>query len=146
LLVKNVDSSDYGRYDCVAQNEVGLTRHFVNLNVTSAPDPPSSLDAVKVTATSVTLKWTPGFDGGYVQSFRIRYRKEEEQNSRYVDVADNATIVNEDGEATFEVLDLKSDTGYRFAVMASNAVGRSNYTKDILGIRTSGKKAQNLRN
>lgn len=40
LSILNVSSEDYGRYDCVAQNEEGLARYGVRLNVTSRPDPP----------------------------------------------------------------------------------------------------------
>lgn len=37
------------------------------------PDPPTGLQVVGVTPTSVSLAWTPGFDGGLRQQFRIRY-------------------------------------------------------------------------
>jgi len=136
LLVKNVGSADYGRYDCVAQNEEGLARHSITLNVTSAPDPPTGLIPINPTYTAVLLGWTPGFDGGHEQKFRIRYRKKNERGYRYVDV-ENATE-SDDGQITFEVLDLKDNTEYVFAVMASNAVGRSNYTQNIHGVKTKG--------
>ena len=71
MLVKNVSSADYGAYDCIAQNEEGLDRHTIHLNVTSRPDPPSHLTVLNVTAAAVMLAWSPGFDGGHPQHFRI---------------------------------------------------------------------------
>ena len=60
LLVKNVSSKDYGIYDCIAQNEMGLERYSIYLNVTSRPDPPSYLKILNVTYNSVNLTWTSG--------------------------------------------------------------------------------------
>ena len=67
-----MSSRDYGAYDCIGQNEEGISRHTIMLNVTSHPDPPAYLRILNVTYNSVVLGWTPGFDGGYNQTFRIR--------------------------------------------------------------------------
>ena len=72
MLVRNVSSGDYGAYDCIAQNEEGLDRHTIHLNVTSRPDPPSQLRVLNVTASSVMLAWTQGFNGGHQQHSTIR--------------------------------------------------------------------------
>ena len=38
---------------------------------------------LNITYTSVNLSWTPGFDGGYEQSFKIRQeRKKERERER----------------------------------------------------------------
>ncbi|XP_059087472.1 nephrin-like isoform X2 [Tigriopus californicus] len=129
LSVKNVTSLDYGAYDCIAQNEEGLDRHTIYLNVTSRPDAPAFLRVLNVTYTSVTLNWTPGFDGGFVQSFRIRFRKADSNVYHYVDVSPPGTD-------TFEVQDLKVGTTYRFAIMSHNYVGESEYTADIGEVTT----------
>ncbi len=73
LFVKNVSREDYGSYDCVAQNVEGWDRFTVRLNVTSHPDPASYLRVLSLGYNSVNLSWTPGFDGGYEQKFKIRY-------------------------------------------------------------------------
>lgn len=39
------------------------------------PFPPSNMTVNDTTATSITLSWHPGFNGGLPQSFRIRYKK-----------------------------------------------------------------------
>ena len=72
-MVKNVSSGDYGDYLCVAQNAEGFDRLEISLNVTSRPDDPQYLRVQNTTYKNVTLKWEPGFNGGFEQSFRIRY-------------------------------------------------------------------------
>ena len=124
-----VSSNDYGAYDCFAQNEMGVDRTIVNLNVTSSPDPPSYLRILNVTYNSVNLTWTPGFDGGVPQSFKIRYRKEGADNYQYVDVAPEGTTY-------FEVQDLKEGTRYSFSIMSFNKLGHSSYTADIGKVET----------
>ena len=125
LFVKNVTSKDYGIYDCIAQNEMGLERYSIYLNVTSRPDPPSYLKILNVTYNSVNLTWTPGFDGGFNQTFKIRYQREGAISHQYVDVAPQ-------GVTTFEVQDLKVDTKYSISIMAFNSIGVSIYTDPIL--------------
>ena len=70
--MSEVSSADYGAYDCIARNSEGLDRHTIRLNVTSRPDPPSQLRVLNVTASSVALAWTQGFDGGHEQHFMLR--------------------------------------------------------------------------
>ena len=72
LSISNVTSKDYGAYDCIAQNEMGLARYGIYLNVTSRPDPPSNLKVLNITYNSVNLTWTPMFYGGFQQSYKIR--------------------------------------------------------------------------
>lgn len=76
LIINNVDSGDYGKYECEARNEEGSSRSIIVLNVTSAPDAPLSMTVLNVTHDSVTISWVPGFDGGLQTSYRIRYRPE----------------------------------------------------------------------
>ena len=132
LSIANVDSGDYGGYDCIAQNEMGLARAVVQLNVTSRPDPPAYLRILNVTYNSVNLTWTPGFDGGFPQSFKIRYRKEGSDSYQYVDVVPA-------GASAFEVQDLKVGTRYSFSIMAFNSLGDSGYTPDIGKVETKSK-------
>jgi hypothetical protein len=42
---------------------MGFATITVKLDVTSAPDAPTSLSVLNVTHDSVTVGWVPGFDG-----------------------------------------------------------------------------------
>ena len=160
LSVKNVTSGDYGAYDCMAQNEMGHERYEIYLNVTSRPDPPSLLKILNVTYNSVNLTWTKGkwihplqffrenpskqlftfsgFNGGFPQTFKIRYKRENAENYQYVDVHPaNVTF--------YEVQDLKVDTKYSISIMAFNSIGPSPYTSPIM-VGTKSKLLQPLIN
>ena len=104
---------------------MGLERYSILLNVTSRPDPPSYLKILNVTYNSVNLTWTPGFNGGFNQTFKIRYKREGADNFQYVDVSPQGTD-------TFEVQDLKVDTKYSISIMAFNSIGASAYTAPII--------------
>ena len=66
-----------------------------------------------------------GFDGGFNQTFKIRYQREGAISHQYVDVAPQ-------GVTTFEVQDLKVATKYSISIMAFNSIGVSFYTDPIL--------------
>lgn len=104
---------------------MGHERYGIYLNVTSRPDPPSYLAINNVSYNSVNLSWTPGFDGGFNQTFKIRYQRDGVVNFQYVDVAPY-------GAKSFEVQDLKVDTKYAISIMAFNAIGASAYTTPLL--------------
>lgn len=132
LLVAHVTGQDYGAYECVARNELGFATSSPRLEVTSAPDAPDHLTAVNMTHDSVTLSWTPGFDGGMRSGHRIRYREVSEVGYKYVDVLPyNAT--------KFTVSGLEIDTEYTFSIMAYNKLGESKYLPDLLTVKTSSK-------
>jgi len=123
VVVKNVQAGDYGSYECAAKNQLGSERHIVLFHVTSAPEPPSGLHVVNFTHDSVTLTWIPGFDGGYEQSYKIRYIRLGSDNARYVEVfPKNMTI--------FTVTQLTRGTKYAFAVAANNKIGESDYSTE----------------
>ncbi|VVD03794.1 unnamed protein product [Leptidea sinapis] len=123
LLINDVTTSDYGSYECGARNDLGFSTTSVKLDVTSAPDPVTSLKVTNVTHNSVTLEWSPGFDGGLFSWYRIRYRKIYEEVYRYEDVTPrNAT--------SFTVHGLERNCDYVFSVMAINKIGQSKYRPD----------------
>lgn len=136
LFVRDVQTKDYGAYECVARNELADERHTVQLDVTSAPEPPVSFQVVNFTHDSVTLSWMPGFDGGYEQAYKIRYVRVGSDNARYVEVfPKNVTV--------FTVTQLALGTEYTFAIAAYNDMGESNYTTENVRQETSSKFLQN---
>lgn len=130
MLVQNVELSDYGRYECVARNELGFATATIKLSVTSAPEPPYNLQVLNITHDSVTLQWSAGFDGGLPASYRLRYKPilQPNQNYHYEDTG-NSTL--------WTVRGLQLGTEYRFSVMASNHLGISKYIPDTFKVTTS---------
>lgn len=69
LSIYNVVMQDYGLYGCTARNALDYAKTLVKLQKVSEPDPPIALIAVNATHDSITLSWTPGFDGGRLRKF-----------------------------------------------------------------------------
>lgn len=130
LLIERVASNDYGQYECTARNELGSVKELVRLDVTSPPDPPLSLNILNATHDSVTVAWTPGFDGGMKANYRIRYREANNDHYRYEDSLANSHKLTITG--------LRMNTLYLFSVMASNALGSSKYLPDLTRAQTKG--------
>lgn len=136
LYITHVTSADYGNYECVARNELGFSTISPRLEGTSAPDTPTSLTVLNATHNSVVLTWTPGFNGGMKAAYRIRYRKVGDEGYKYEDViGDNAT--------THTINALDANTQYIFSIMASNKLGNSKFTPDLLSVKTSRKFISN---
>lgn len=111
---------------------MGFATISPRLEGTSAPDTPTFLTVLNATHNSVILAWTPGFNGGMKPTYRIRYRKVGEEGYKYEDViGDNNTM--------HTINNLEANTQYIFSIMASNKLGNSKYTPDILSVKTSGK-------
>lgn len=132
LYITHVTSADYGNYECVARNELGFSTVSPRLEVTSAPDTPTLLTVVNVTHDSVTLTWTPGFDGGMKASYRIRYRQVSDDGYKYEDVIPSNVT-------SYVIRGLNVNTQYVFSIMASNKLGNSKYMPDLLSAKTSSK-------
>lgn len=131
LLIEKVGKNDYGNYECVARNDLGQSKETVRLDVTSKPDTPISVNILNTTHDSVTLAWTPGFDGGMKASYRVRYREMNSEHYKYEDGLPNSHKLTISG--------LKMNTVYLFSVMASNALGSSSYLPDLAKALTKGK-------
>lgn len=131
LVINEVQSTDYGAYECLARNELGFDAITIQLNRTSKPDPPLALRVINITSASVQLRWIPGFDGGLGQDFRVRYRPtaSSDPTFSYRDVfPTNSTQILITG--------LNEDTEYIFGVQAINEKGQSDYTQDVVKAQT----------
>ncbi|KAG9264674.1 nephrin isoform X1 [Astyanax mexicanus] len=121
LTVVNVSAAlDYAIFTCTARNSQGEDNLDIQLLSTSYPDPPSDLKLLSVASDSVTLEWMPGFDGGLIQNFRVRYQWAESASYLYVDVFPPRSTV-------YTVTGLKPVTAYNFSVNAINSMGESSY-------------------
>lgn len=130
LIVDKVDSSDYGTYECKSENELGAGRENIRLEVTAKPEPPLSLNILNATHDSVTLAWTPGFDGGMKAKYRIRYREANTEQYKYEDSLPNSHKLT--------IVGLKKNTLYLFSIMAYNILGSSQYLPDLTKAYTKG--------
>ncbi|XP_044759594.1 nephrin isoform X1 [Coccinella septempunctata] len=130
LYITHITSADYGNYECVARNELGFDTLSPRLEVTAPPDAPSMLHVINVTHDSITLGWTPGFNGGMKASYRIRYREVDSDSYKYEDVHP-AEAVN------YTVRGLAINTRYIFSIMAMNKLGNSNFLPDLTAGQTS---------
>lgn len=128
LMVEKVDTNDYGLYECKAENERGKSVEDVRLDVTSKPDTPLSLNVLNATHDSVTLAWTPGFDGGLKATYKIRYREASSNRYLYADSLPNAHKLIVDG--------LKTNAVYLFSIMAMNNLGDSAWRPDLTKAHT----------
>ncbi|XP_049307143.1 nephrin isoform X1 [Bactrocera dorsalis] len=128
LIIEKVAPADYGAYECVATNELGQTTELIRLDITSQPDTPLSLNILNITHDSVSLAWTPGFDGGLKASYRVRYREANREQYKYIDSLPNSHKLTISG--------LKTNTLYLFSVMAFNDLGNSKYLPDLQRAQT----------
>ncbi|XP_016957416.1 nephrin isoform X2 [Drosophila biarmipes] len=130
LIVDKVAPADYGAYECVARNDLGEAVETVRLEITSQPDPPISLTILNVTHDTVTVTWTPGFDGGLKASYRVRYRMVDREQYKYIDGLPNSHKLTIGG--------LRMNTLYLFSVMSYNELGQSSYLPDLARAETKG--------
>ncbi|XP_017066089.1 nephrin isoform X1 [Drosophila eugracilis] len=130
LIVDKVAPADYGAYECVARNDLGEAVETVRLEITSQPDPPLSLNILNVTHDTVTVAWTPGFDGGLKASYRVRYRMVDREQYKYIDGLPNSHKLTIGG--------LRMNTLYLFSVMSWNELGQSAYLPDLARAETKG--------
>ncbi|KAJ6663543.1 hypothetical protein lerEdw1_009622 [Lerista edwardsae] len=156
LTIANVSAVlDYATFTCTANNELGTDTLDIQLLSTSEgqrtaetramagiwerstkigrPDPPTGLKVVGVAHNWLALEWTPGFDGGLQQSFRVRYHWPEAPSFLYVDVFPPQSSV-------FTLTGLHPNTLYNVSVHARNALGESDFADGGAGLEGSSAK------
>ncbi|XP_037082277.1 nephrin-like isoform X2 [Pollicipes pollicipes] len=132
LKIKDVQVSDYATYECVAHNELSSRRQELVLGRPSSPDPPTGLKVVNVSHDTATLSWSPGFDGGLLQMYRIRYSEANGGDEFHYKDVQPANI------SVFTVAGLQPSSQYSVSVMAYNKLGDSGFSRDEIRLKTSG--------
>ncbi|KAJ7304157.1 hypothetical protein JRQ81_011686 [Phrynocephalus forsythii] len=128
LTIANVSAvHDYATFTCTASNELGTDALDIQLLSTSRPDPPAGLKVAAVADSWLALEWTPGFDGGLPQSFRVRYHWPGIPSFLYADVFPPQSSV-------FTLTGLQPDTTYNVSVNARNALGESDFADGGAGL------------
>uniref|UniRef100_A0A8D9ETC5 Nephrin n=1 Tax=Cacopsylla melanoneura TaxID=428564 RepID=A0A8D9ETC5_9HEMI len=124
LTIHNIENSDYGTYSCFAKNSLGQNSTNILFTIISRPDPPTQLSVLNMTHSTVTLAWVPGFDGGEVITYHVRYRVVGSSTQQYYSVrTENATSCVLGG--------LQLGTQYEFSVIAANKIGDSDYSDTV---------------
>ncbi|XP_053124103.1 nephrin isoform X2 [Hemicordylus capensis] len=118
---------DYATFTCTATNDLGTDTLDIQLLSTSRPDPPKGLVVLRVGHTWLTLQWTPGFDGGRQQSFRVRYHWPGAPSFMYVDVFPPQSSI-------FTLRGLHPNTPYNVSVNARNVLGESDFADGGAGL------------
>ncbi|XP_068214395.1 synaptogenesis protein syg-2-like [Palaemon carinicauda] len=125
FYIRNVNDLDYANYECVAENDLGASTSVVKFSRPTRPDPPLSLKIVNSTHDTITVAWTPGFDGGKQQYFRLRYRSKSSSSYQFQDVY-------ESGVYSYPVSGLSLGTEYLFSIMSYNDIGDSEYRGEFV--------------
>ncbi|XP_015672453.1 nephrin [Protobothrops mucrosquamatus] len=128
LTIANVSAMlDYAIFTCTANNDLGTDALDIQLLSTSRPDPPTGFKVISVAHNWLALEWTPGFDGGLQQSFRVRYHWPGAPSFLYVDVFPPQS-------PTFTLTGLQPNTPYNVSVNARNALGESDFADEGAGL------------
>ena len=90
------------------------------------PEEPKNLEVTAVDDTSINLQWTPGFDGGYNQSFDIQVFDE----SSGLRILKLKNIRRVEGNKT-NILGLTPQTRYLMKIRSWNREGYSNFSDEI---------------
>lgn len=98
---------------------------------TVVPDTPSNLSEVDSTERSITVRWTPSFDGGHEQTFVIEYREIHENDFQKALVSRASTILQHEPHY-HTVTALKSGTKYEIRIFSRNMVGSSPPSKIVM--------------
>jgi hypothetical protein len=135
FTVRDVNSADYGGYECLARSaaEGAARAAVVALVEPSRPDTPAAFRVLNTTADAVSLAWRPGFNGGSDQIYRVEYYRKQEgslyaQPSYYDVYPMNATST--------VIMGLSAATRYAFSIQALNDLGESDFTFPTLEVTT----------
>ncbi|XP_052230001.1 nephrin-like [Dreissena polymorpha] len=123
LEIFHVQRADYTEYMVNVSNKLGSTVEVFTLKAQSKPEIPKELQVSKTGQTELTIKWTPGFNGGESQTFTVRYKA----------LGDGSWIVIPINipHYIWTIDSLISGTTYQIQMMALNKIGKSDWTHEI---------------
>ncbi|XP_054168665.1 nephrin-like [Oppia nitens] len=129
LTIKSLTDSELNKsFECIANNDKGETQIVIKLRKRGKPDPPSDVRLVNITHNSAFLSWTPTFDGGIDQSFRVKYSAIGTTNFETKETNKNWIVIK----------GLDSDSKYYFVVIAFNVIGNSDESNNTIYATTYG--------
>lgn len=105
LTFSLVQKEDYGDYTCAVANVDPQTNRLgdtvqmiVSLTQKTVPDPPFNLAETDATQDSITIQWTPGFDGGFaLNHYTVQYALDDGTglsiNKRFINADSIANVM-----------------------------------------------------
>uniref|UniRef100_A0AC34Q8P4 Nephrin n=1 Tax=Panagrolaimus sp. JU765 TaxID=591449 RepID=A0AC34Q8P4_9BILA len=128
LWIMDLNEMDYSRrIRCRASNQLGHDAIYITVSTPSAPDVPTQLEVLKVTNTTVTIGWMPGFDGGADQVFELRLRATGTTEMRSLNYSKPQAVIS----------DLEPQKIYHVQIRAVNEHHRaSEFSLPAIEIRT----------
>lgn len=116
LIMKQVESSDAGRYTCTAHNQYGKSHDAVRLSVQQPPQRPVAIEVSDVWSRSARVRWESP-PGSSVTSYEVRYW------SHRNDAVASETVHS--AVTTSLIRNLHPATEYKVSVLAVNPAGTS---------------------
>ncbi|NXW72483.1 DSCL1 protein, partial [Hirundo rustica] len=131
LVLRSVKAEDSGYYTCTATNTWGFDTIIINLLVQVPPDQPR-LTVSKTSASSITLAWIPGDNGGSsIRGFVLQYSVDNSEEWKDVFISSS--------ERSFKLESLKCGTWYKVKLAAKNSVGAGRIS-EIIEAKTHGRE------
>ena len=126
LMIKSVSQSSYGDYGCRAMNKMGSKRTIIKLEPKGKPERPESLKATRTTYNTISLTWTPGFNGGFENTrYIVQYRHGNDLSPRIHDCQQRTNC---------NITRLDQNSPYLLKVKAVNERGESHFTEEIVAM------------
>ena len=101
---------------------------------------PKGLRVKAVGSSVVVLEWTPGFDGGFTQTFTVESKHSTNSDDEYTMIEESIPHPSGGKLVVYDITRLKSESEYTFRVQAISS-RTSDYTSPFatLTVTTSGK-------
>ncbi|XP_026689415.2 uncharacterized protein LOC100182555 isoform X3 [Ciona intestinalis] len=125
LFITSVSKSDNGIWQCVLSNAVANVTANTTINVKYTTPHAASEVTVVTSSSNATVKWMPGYDGGYPQHFMIWYKKAEQGDHTW------STSYVEGGRKVATVSRLEPATVYQFSLLSENVLGSGPFSRTV---------------
>ncbi|XP_069109212.1 neural cell adhesion molecule 1-like [Argopecten irradians] len=123
LTKHNLVEQDFGNYTVTIENNLGLASYQFDFKSASPPVPPDNFEQLTHGSSSITVQWTPRFNGGAEQHFVIGYRTAN--INEFIDL----DPIPDQHEPTqpYQITGLTAGTTHYIRMYAENEIGRSVY-------------------
>ncbi|KAK2140049.1 hypothetical protein LSH36_1501g00011 [Paralvinella palmiformis] len=131
LIITDAKSINYDNYCLVAGNNYGnMTPVVLSVLPEGPPMPPSAPRLMDITAISIKINWTAGFNGRFEQRFTVLYKGEGNDIEHQVKVDTNQEV-NKGDIVVYTLKDditVQSNTSYSIRIKAENDFQDSSFT------------------